>query len=62
MEAMSGAKSKPKRRTAKPRTGVKRRSPAAASLRDPRYRKRVVKTAKLYNRKRKPAIIEDQTE
>ncbi|HLC08882.1 MAG TPA: hypothetical protein VJK06_06310 [Methyloceanibacter sp.] len=59
---MSKAKSKPKRRAAKPRTGVKRRSPAAASLRDPRYRKRVVKTAKVYNRKRKPAILEDETE
>jgi hypothetical protein len=59
---MSGAKSKPKRRTAKPRTGVKRRSPAAASLRDPRYRKRVVKTAKVYSRKRKLRIAEDETE
>jgi hypothetical protein len=59
---MSRAKSKPKRRTAKSRTGVKRRSPAAASLRDPRYRKRVVKTGKVYSRKREPAILEDATE
>jgi hypothetical protein len=59
---MAKAKSKPKRRTAKPRTGVKRRSPTAAALRDPRYRKRVVKTAKVYSRKRGLPIAEDDTE
>jgi hypothetical protein len=59
---MSRLKSKPKRHAAKPRTGVKRRSPAAASLRDPRYRKRVVASKKAYSRKRKPISLEDEIE
>ena len=59
---MAKAKSKPKRRTTKPRTDANRRSPTAAALRDPRYRKRVVKTAKVYSRKRKVPIAEDETE
>jgi hypothetical protein len=36
---------------------VKRRSAAAASLADPRYRKRVVRSAKAYSRKGKTGIL-----
>jgi hypothetical protein len=37
----------------KPKKTVKRRSAAAASLADPRFRKRVVNNAKAYRRKDK---------
>jgi hypothetical protein len=40
-------------RGSKPKRTVKRRSASAASLADPRYRKRVVKSAKAYSRKGK---------
>ncbi|MET0668329.1 hypothetical protein [Methyloceanibacter sp.] len=40
-------------RGGKPKRTVKRRSASAASLADPRYRKRVVKSAKAYTRKGK---------
>jgi hypothetical protein len=39
------------RRKMKPKRSVKRRNAPAASLTDPRYRKRVVKSAKTYSRK-----------
>jgi hypothetical protein len=42
-----------KRIGSKAKRTVKRRSAAAASLADPRYRKRVVKSAKAYSRKGK---------
>jgi hypothetical protein len=38
---------------------VKRRNAPAAALADPRYRKRVVKSAKAYSRKDKASVIED---
>jgi stalled ribosome alternative rescue factor ArfA len=41
---------------------VKRRSAAAASLADPRYRKRVVKSAKAYSRKGKTSLREPEAE
>lgn len=39
---------------------VKPRSAPAASLADPRYRKRVVKSAKAYRRKAKAKVEEDE--
>jgi hypothetical protein len=39
---------------------VKPRSAPAKALADPRYRKRVVKSAKGYNRKRKTGAEEDE--
>jgi hypothetical protein len=51
----AGRKLKPKRR-------VKRRSAPAASLADPRYRKRVVRSGKAYKRKGKTPIVEDEGE
>jgi len=51
-DAKGGAKRK---KTAKVAAGpTKRRDPFAAALADARYRKRVVKAAKHYNRKAKP--------
>jgi hypothetical protein len=47
-------RARPKQRTRrkmKPKRTVKRRSAAAAALASPRFRKRVVKSAKAYNRK-----------
>jgi stalled ribosome alternative rescue factor ArfA len=41
---------------------VKRRSAAAAALAGPLYRKRVVKSAKTYNRKRKPRPLDETFE
>jgi stalled ribosome alternative rescue factor ArfA len=41
---------------------VKRRSAAAAALKNPLYRKRVVKSAKAYSRKRKAQAVDDQCE
>ena len=43
----------------KRKTTVKRRNAPAAALADPRYRKRVVKSAKVYSRKDKAGVIED---
>jgi len=53
-----------KRKTTKARAmqrnrTVKRRDSFAAALQDPRYRKRVVKSGKLYRRKAKPASEDD---
>ena len=44
----------------KRKSTVKRRSAPAAALTDPRYRVRVVKSAKFYNRKKKRKPIEDE--
>lgn len=52
-----------KRRTDRPmnrKNPVKRRSAAGAALADPRYRKRVVKSAKAYRRKGKARLAEDE--
>jgi len=43
----------------KRKSTVKRRNAPAAALADPRYRKRVVKSAKVYSRKDKASVIED---
>jgi len=43
----------------KPKSTVKRRNAPAAALADPRYRKRVVKSAKVYSRKDRAEAIED---
>lgn len=43
----------------KPKNPVKRRNAPAAALADPRYRKRVVKSAKAYSRKSKPQVDQD---
>jgi hypothetical protein len=56
---------RPKKRAGgsmRPKKTVKRRNAAAASLADPRYRKRVVKSAKAYSRKGKEGAIEDESE
>jgi len=45
--------------TMKPKSTVKRRNAPAAALADPRYRKRVVKSAKVYSRKDRAEAIED---
>ena len=52
LDAKGRARLKQGRRV-KPKRTVKRRSAAAASLSDPRYRKRVVKSGKAYRRKGK---------
>lgn len=44
----------------KRKSTVKRRNAPAAALADPRYRKRVVKSAKSYDRKAKAGTIEDE--
>jgi hypothetical protein len=56
MPVTSGKRAKAKRRTGrktKATKAVKHRSAAAKALADPRYRKRVVKSAKAYSRKDK---------
>jgi hypothetical protein len=45
--------------TMKQKSTIKRRNAPAAALADPRYRKRVVKSAKVYSRKDKARTIED---
>ena len=57
------AVSKAKRRISGAKTRkkvVKTRSAPAKSLADPRYRKRVVKSAKAYRRKAKAKVEEDE--
>ena len=49
-------------RKMKPKKTVKRRSAAAAALATPRYRKRVVKSAKAYSRKGKAQVPEEEGE
>jgi stalled ribosome alternative rescue factor ArfA len=46
--------------TMKRKSLVKRRNAPAAALADPLYRKRVVKSAKVYSRKDKVKAIEDE--
>jgi hypothetical protein len=46
--------------TMKRKRTVKGRNAPAAALSDPRYRKRVVKSAKTYSRKGKVQAIEDE--
>ncbi len=41
---------------------VKRRSASAAALADARYRKRVVKSAKVYRRKAKAPLVEEDSD
>ena len=56
---------KPKKRASrrmKVKKTVKRRSAAAAALATPVYRKRVVKSAKAYSRKRKAQAVDDEGE
>jgi hypothetical protein len=58
-------RAKPKKRAGrkmKPKKTVKRRSAPAASLADPRYRKRVVRSGKAYQRKGKTPMAEDEGE
>ena len=59
-------RAKPKNKRAggkmKAKNTVKRRSAAAAALADARYRKRVVKSAKIYSRKGKPAPSDEDSE
>ena len=53
---------KPKKRASrkmKVKSTVKRRSAAAAALATPVYRKRVVKSAKAYSRKRKAQAVDE---
>ena len=56
---------KPRKRASrkmKVKTTVKRRSAPAAALATPVYRKRVVKSAKAYNRKGKAKAVDDEGE
>jgi stalled ribosome alternative rescue factor ArfA len=55
-------RAKPKTRAGKmnPNRTVKPKNVAAAALADPRYRKRVVKSAKAYSRKAETAVPEDE--
>jgi len=46
--------------TMKRKSTVKRRNAPAAALADPLYRKRVVKSAKVYSRRDKTKTIEDE--
>jgi hypothetical protein len=54
-------RAKPKK-SPKARKAVKRRSAAAASLASPLYRKRVVRSAKLYRRKSRSKGQEEENE
>jgi hypothetical protein len=56
------SRSKNAGRKMKVKNPVKRRSAAAAALASPRYRKRVVKSAKAYSRKGKTKTIESENE
>jgi hypothetical protein len=49
-------------RSMKLKNPVKRRSASAAALADARYRKRVVKSAKVYSRKGKTALSDEDSE
>ena len=67
MAVTSDAKgrARPKKRAGrkmKPKKTVKRHSAPAASLADPRYRKRVVRSGKAYKRKGQTPIVEDEGE
>ena len=56
---------KPRKRASrkmKAKKTVKRRSAAAAALATPVYRKRVVRSAKAYNRKSKAKAVDDEGE
>ncbi|MBC8013610.1 MAG: hypothetical protein H7X74_05970 [Methyloceanibacter sp.] len=53
---------KPAGRKMKAKSTVKRRSAAAAALASPLYRKRVVRSAKAYNRKGKAQTPEEEGE
>jgi hypothetical protein len=58
-------RARPKQRTGrkmKVKKTVKRRSAAAAALATPLYRKRLVRSAKAYSRKRKARIREEGAE
>jgi hypothetical protein len=58
-------RAKPRKRASrrmKAKKTVKRRSAAAAALATPVYRKRVVKSAKAYNRKGKTRAVDDEGE
>jgi len=58
-------RAKPNKRTGgkmKAKKTVKRRSSAAAALATPVFRKRVVKSAKAYNRKGKAQAVDDEGE
>ncbi|MGI8725802.1 MAG: hypothetical protein ACR2J1_10760 [Methyloceanibacter sp.] len=55
-----GVAKKKSARSTTPKKTVKRRSPAAAALAEPRFRKRVVKAAKTYRRKGRVELIEDE--
>ncbi len=58
-------RAKPKKRAGrkmKPKKTVKRRSAPAASLADPRYRKRVVRSGKAYKRRVKTPTSENEGE
>jgi hypothetical protein len=54
-----GRANKTRAGTMKRKSTVKRRNAPAAALADPRYRKRVVKSATVYSRKDKASAIED---
>ncbi|MGH6735139.1 MAG: hypothetical protein ACRECX_03555 [Methyloceanibacter sp.] len=56
----SRGRSKTRAGTMKRKSPIKRRNAPAAALADPRYRKRVVKSAKAYSRKGKAQVTEDE--
>lgn len=55
-----GVAKKKSARITRPKKAIKRRSPAAAALAEPRFRTRVVKAAKVYRRKGKVELNEDE--
>jgi hypothetical protein len=62
-DAKGRAKSKQRAgRSMKLKSPIKRRSASAAALADARYRKRVVKSTKVYSRKRKAALRDEDDE
>jgi hypothetical protein len=63
MSVTSGKRAGPKKRTGrkkKAKRTVKRRSAAAKALADPRFRKKVVRSARTYSRKGKATGEEDE--
>lgn len=56
---MPGKSKRAAARPARRKKALKRRDHLAASLADPRYRKRVVNSAASYKRKQKPIRIEE---
>jgi hypothetical protein len=62
MAVTTGKRGAKPKKSSKARKAVKRRSAAAASLASPLYRKRVVRSAKLYSRKSRSSRRKEEYE